>query len=285
MLARVAREPEVRLLERRPRRHELLERDPVGREQPRHLRRGSPWTVTRSRPFETGVAPAFASTVIAAATSGVVIATWPSEAVAMSSSTETSARSRPCRSRSGDRRCPRARSSGGSRRRRSGPRRERAERLPHPADPLRIEADRRLVEDQDRRVAEQRGRDPEPLPHAERERPTRRPATPASPTRRSTSSDAAARRSRCSARSSEGGFAPSGRDGRPPRPAARRRRSAGARSSTYAAPATSASPAWRREAEQQLHGRRLARAVRPDEPVTRPGRTAIERSSTATVLP
>jgi hypothetical protein len=40
-----------------------------------------------------------------------------------------------------------------------------------------------------------------------------------------------------------------------------------------------------RETEEQLHRRRLAGPVRPDEPVTLPGRTAIERSSTAMVLP
>src|SRR5262245_55063064 len=46
---------------------------------------------------------------------------------------------------------------------------ERAERLAHPADPLGVEADRRLVQYEDRRIAEQRGGDPQALAHAERE--------------------------------------------------------------------------------------------------------------------
>ena len=43
------------------------------------------------------------------------------------------------------------------------------EQVADPADALRVEAVDRLVEDQRRRVAEQRGGDAEPLPHAERE--------------------------------------------------------------------------------------------------------------------
>ena len=43
------------------------------------------------------------------------------------------------------------------------------ERLAHPEDPLRVETDGRLVEDQDRRIAEQRRGDAETLPHPERE--------------------------------------------------------------------------------------------------------------------
>src|SRR5262245_8428373 len=46
---------------------------------------------------------------------------------------------------------------------------ERAERLAHPTYPFGVEADRRLVQDEDRRIAEQRGGDSEALAHAERE--------------------------------------------------------------------------------------------------------------------
>ena len=56
---------------------------------------GMPSTATRSRPFEITVAPAFASTVIAAGASGVCTSTRPSEAAAISSATDRSARRRP----------------------------------------------------------------------------------------------------------------------------------------------------------------------------------------------
>jgi hypothetical protein len=46
---------------------------------------------------------------------------------------------------------------------------ERLEQVADPVDPLRVEAVDRLVEDQGARVAQERGRDPEPLAHAERE--------------------------------------------------------------------------------------------------------------------
>ena len=46
--------------------------------------------------------------------------------------------------------------------------RERAEEVAEPADPLRVEPVRRLVEDEHLRVAEERGREPEPLAHPER---------------------------------------------------------------------------------------------------------------------
>ena len=45
---------------------------------------------------------------------------------------------------------------------------ERAQEVAQPADALRVEAVRRLVEHEHARVAEQRGREPEPLAHAER---------------------------------------------------------------------------------------------------------------------
>ena len=45
---------------------------------------------------------------------------------------------------------------------------EVAQQLAHPADPGRVEAVRRLVEDEDLGVAQQRVRDPQPLAHAER---------------------------------------------------------------------------------------------------------------------
>ena len=47
--------------------------------------------------------------------------------------------------------------------------RQRAQEAAHPHDSLGIEAVERLVEHQDRRVAEHRGRESEPLAHAERE--------------------------------------------------------------------------------------------------------------------
>ena len=43
-----------------------------------------------------------------------------------------------------------------------------AQQVAQPADPLRVEAVGGLVEDQDPRVAEQGGREAEPLAHAER---------------------------------------------------------------------------------------------------------------------
>ncbi|CAI7979561.1 hypothetical protein FRAHR75_650004 [Frankia sp. Hr75.2] len=46
---------------------------------------------------------------------------------------------------------------------------ERAQEPAHPHDALRVHAVERLVEQERRWVAEQRGGDPEPLPHAERE--------------------------------------------------------------------------------------------------------------------
>ena len=46
---------------------------------------------------------------------------------------------------------------------------EVAQQLPHPADALRVQAVHRLVEQQDVGVAEQRGGDAEPLPHAQGE--------------------------------------------------------------------------------------------------------------------
>ena len=45
---------------------------------------------------------------------------------------------------------------------------ERAQEVAQPADALRVEAVRGLVEHEHARVAEQRGREPEPLAHAER---------------------------------------------------------------------------------------------------------------------
>ena len=46
--------------------------------------------------------------------------------------------------------------------------RERAEEVAQPADALRVEPVRRLVEDEHLGIAEQRGGEPEPLPHPER---------------------------------------------------------------------------------------------------------------------
>ena len=46
---------------------------------------------------------------------------------------------------------------------------QRLHQVPDPADSLRVQAVDRLVEDEDRRVAEQRGRDAEPLGHAQGE--------------------------------------------------------------------------------------------------------------------
>ena len=47
-------------------------------------------------------------------------------------------------------------------------RRERPDQVAQPADALRVEPVRRLVEDERLRIAEERGGDPEALPHAER---------------------------------------------------------------------------------------------------------------------
>ena len=47
-------------------------------------------------------------------------------------------------------------------------RRELTEKVAQPTDTLRVEPVRGLVEDQDLRIAEQRAREPEPLPHPER---------------------------------------------------------------------------------------------------------------------
>jgi hypothetical protein len=46
---------------------------------------------------------------------------------------------------------------------------QRLHQVPDPADPLRVQAVDRLVEDEDGRVAEQRGRDAEPLGHTQGE--------------------------------------------------------------------------------------------------------------------
>ena len=51
---------------------------------------------------------------------------------------------------------------------RAAPGREGAQEVAQPADAFGIEAVRRLVEDEQLRLAEQRGGEPEPLPHAER---------------------------------------------------------------------------------------------------------------------
>jgi len=46
---------------------------------------------------------------------------------------------------------------------------QRLHQVPDPADPLRVQAVDRLVEDEDGRVAEQRGGDAQPLGHAQGE--------------------------------------------------------------------------------------------------------------------
>ena len=246
-----------------------------------------PVTVTRPRPSETGTAPAFARTVIAAGTSVVVIATRSSEAVAMSWSTETSARSRPLpitirwsavSSSSLIRwlETKTVRPSAAS----------AAERLAHPADPFRVEPDGRLVEHQDGRIAEECRRDAEALAHSEREG-ARRAGRPRPRARRSAGPCRARRRSMplvwaiqrrwfradrpgCTApasRSAPTRFSgrsisrTAGRGRAPRRPAARRGRAGAASSSS----------------SRHRSG--------PTNPVTRPGRTVIDRSSTATVRP
>ena len=96
VLSGVARELEVGLLERDPARHELFEPDLVGDEQLRHPHRRHP---LRQRPgrarSRSRSRRAFARTVIAAVASGVLISTRSPDAAAISSSTETSASSRP----------------------------------------------------------------------------------------------------------------------------------------------------------------------------------------------
>ena len=178
------------------------------------------------------------------------------------------------RSRSGGPRCPRARSSGGWRRaRRAPPRRASAGRSADPADALGVEAVDRLVEEQHRRVAEQRGGEPEPLAHAEREAADP-PLRDAAPGRRasSTSVHPAARAARCWPPASAGGRRRAGRGGRPLASSSAPTRAADGRARAYGRPSTSAlAGVGRVEPEDHPHRRRLAGPVRADEPGHGPG--------------
>ena len=113
--------------------------------------------------------PGSASAFIAVPVSGVRTVMLASEAAATSSPTGASAISLLARSRRRARRCPPARSSGGWRRTPCGPRRPARAAARESSARLGIEPVDPLVEHQRRPVAEQRGRDPEPLAHAERE--------------------------------------------------------------------------------------------------------------------
>ena len=139
-----------------------------------------------------------------------------------------------------------------------------------PADPddaLRVEPVDRLVEHQHRRVAEQRGGDAEPLPHAERE------AAGPAPGRRGQADllehlvDPAARRCRCCAPATAGGRGPAGRGAAPtasssaPTCVQRRRAASG---TAGRRPARSPSSGGV-QPEDQPHRRGLAGAVGPDE--------------------
>ena len=145
--------------------------------------------------------------------------------------------------------------------------RERAQEVAQPAHALGVEAVGRLVEDQQLGIAEQRRRQAEPLPHAERvalHAPVLRAAS--SSTSRSTSSTRASGSPVGAARACAGGCGRSGPDGsRSPR-APRRRATPAARARAYGWPNTSARPlVGFARPEQHPERRRLAGAVRAEE--------------------
>ena len=159
----------------------------------------------------------------------------------------------------------------------------RLELLADPADPLGVEAVDRLVEHQDRRVAEQRRGDAQPLLHAEGESPLAcgppRPARSAPAPRRPGGA-----RSRCSARSTADATTRCVRCARRWHPAARRPRAAGGFRGRR--PATRAVPDVGRSRP------RMTRIVvvlpvlfGPRKPVTCPGRAAKLSPSTAVTAP
>ena len=88
---------------------------------------------------------------------------------AANSAMPSSAISRPDRSRSAGRRCAPSRSSGGWTRTPCGPPRPVVGTIRAPTHAFRVQAVDRLVEKQHRRIAEQRGGDAQPLPHAKGE--------------------------------------------------------------------------------------------------------------------
>ena len=150
--------------------------------------------------------------------------------------------------------------------------RERAEEVAKPADALRVEAVRRLVEDEHLGVAEKRRREAESLPHPERvalhapparTRPGRRARAPRRP-----AISGCPRR----ARARGGGSGPSAPDARRRSRAARRRAARARRARGTACPRTVVLPGGRPdEPENRAHRRRLAGAVRAEEARDRPG--------------
>ena len=233
----VAREREVSLLERDPARHELLESDRASTSSSATRAAVIPWTATRSRPFEITVAPAFASTFIAAGTSGVLISTRSPDALAISSSTEMSASSRPfpitiswsavsSSSLMWWLETKTVRPSAASERSVS-----RIHWIPSGSSPI-VGSSRIRIGGSPSSAAATPRRCRMPSEKV----PARRRATLRRAPRAEHLVGSSASRSRCSGRASAGGFAPTGSDGRRARREARRRRSAAARWSRSARP-------------------------------------------------
>ena len=157
-----------------------------------------------------------------------------------------------------------------------------------PQDALGVEPVDRLVEQQDLRVAEQRGGDAEPLRHARgRSPPTRRPATAAQADQRPAPRRPGGRGMPLVWARRAGGCGRCARRARPWRPAARRPCAAGVCSSRYGRPST-----VDRAARSAGPGRgscawwwTCPAPFGPEEAGDRPGRTVKDRSSTATVGP
>jgi hypothetical protein len=167
-LDRVPGELHVGLLEGRPVRRHLGERHPALAEQRHDRSAASPEMVSVSRSGGGDRGPRVASTVIASAGAVVRSVTRPPDAAAISSATLVSAMTRPrptttrwsavsCSSLIRWLETSTARPWAASDRRKPA----------HPDDALGVHAVERLVQHQHRRVAEQRGGDAEPLPHAE----------------------------------------------------------------------------------------------------------------------
>ena len=161
-----------------------------------------------------------------------------------------------------------------------------AQQFAHPADALGVQSVDRLVEQQDVGVAEQRGRDAEPLVHAQREAAHPLVGDGLQADQLDHLVHPRARAARCSAPGRAGG-------GRRCGPGAGRRgsisaptRRIGWASSRYGRPSTVAVPeVGRVRPRMQRIVVVLPEPLGPRKPVTRPGSTVTVRSSTATRAP
>ena len=143
----------------------------------------------------------------------------------------------------------------------------RLQQVTDPADPLRVQAVDRLVEDEGRRVGQQRRRDAEPLSHAQGEAAGPLAGDLVQPDHVDHLVDPAHPRCRGSRPGPAGGCTPSARCAPHAPPAARRPPAAASDAPRRARPSTVTEPDGRRvETEDHPHRRGLAGAVRPEEP-------------------